>query len=142
MLTAVVSGAVANTAHRGGDTWHRLHWMLGMRRLCVRVHLVEQISDATCVDANGARAPLAASENLAYFTEVLGAFDLADSATLLGSGPPCPLVRECPLCCLASSLYFDAVATARQPESRRTPDALCCLKDELGLKHHLNNGSS
>ena len=83
MPTVAIGGAIANTAGRGGDTWHRLHWLLGLRRLGVRAHLVEQIGDAVCVDDTGAPVDLSASSNLAYFREVLSAFGLSDCATLL-----------------------------------------------------------
>ena len=83
MPIVAIGGAIANTAGRGGDTWHRLHWLLGLRRLGVRAHLVEQIGDAVCVDETGAPADLSASSNLAYFREVLSAFGLSDCATLL-----------------------------------------------------------
>jgi hypothetical protein len=80
----LVGGAIANTAGKGGDTWHRLHWLLGLRRLGARVHLVEQIHDATCVDACGAPVDILQSPNAAYFRDVVAAFKLTDCATLLG----------------------------------------------------------
>jgi hypothetical protein len=78
-----VAGAVANTAGRGGDTWHRLHWVLGLRRLGFHVHLVERLDRAACVDTDGQPASPAASRNVAYFREIAAAFDLETTATLL-----------------------------------------------------------
>jgi hypothetical protein len=79
----VVGGAIANTAGRGGDTWHRLHWLLGLRRLGATVHLVEHLRDATATDATGAPGDVRQSRNAAYFSEVTSAFGLAANATLL-----------------------------------------------------------
>ncbi len=73
-MLAVVAGAIANTAGKGGDTWHRLHWVLGLRRLGLTVHFVEQIDRAYCLEP---------SPQLAYFRSVLADFDLNASSTLL-----------------------------------------------------------
>ncbi len=95
-----IGGAIANTAGKGGDTWHRLHWLLGLRRLGLHVHLVEQIKDAVCVDDTGAPADLPDSYNLAYFSDVLSTFGLSDCATLLDErgesayGLPIARIRE------------------------------------------------
>ena len=55
--TILVSGAMANKHRNGGEAWVRLNWLLGLRRLGCRVHFVEHIDAATCVDAAGAPAP-------------------------------------------------------------------------------------
>lgn len=83
MTVAVVAGAVASTARRGGDTWHRLHWLLGLRRLGLQVHLVEQIDQAVCTDRSGMAVPPRRSENLTYFRDVVAAFGIPDEATLI-----------------------------------------------------------
>ena len=59
MDTLVVSGAIANKHLNGGEAWVRLSWILGLRRLGFDVWFVEQIDEATCVDAAGAPAPFA-----------------------------------------------------------------------------------
>jgi hypothetical protein len=83
MPIAIVSGAVANKLHRGGEAWVRLNWVLGLQQLGFQVCLVEQIVPQTCVDAAGAVAPFYASENLRYFREVESAFHLTGKAVLI-----------------------------------------------------------
>ena len=81
--TILVSGAMANKHRNGGEAWVRLNWLLGLRRLGCRVHFVEHIDAATCVDAAGAPARVEESANLRYFQDVMHRFDLENSATLL-----------------------------------------------------------
>jgi hypothetical protein len=38
----VVAGAIANKPHNGGESWVRLNWVLGLRRLGFDVYFVEQ----------------------------------------------------------------------------------------------------
>ena len=83
MTMIVVSGALANRCHNGGGAWVRLSWILGLRKLGFRVHFVEQIERATCVNGDGAIVPLEESVNLAYFRQVMDRFGLAQSATLI-----------------------------------------------------------
>jgi hypothetical protein len=40
--SCVVAGAIANKAHNGGESWVRLSWILGLRRLGFDVYFVEQ----------------------------------------------------------------------------------------------------
>jgi hypothetical protein len=56
MSTIVVSGAIANKYLKAGEAWHRLQWVLGLKRLGFQVFFVEQISRAGCVDTAGAVA--------------------------------------------------------------------------------------
>lgn len=83
MLTVIVSGAIANKCFNGGATWTRLSWVLGLRKLGCRVFFVEQIAPQSCVDRNGDASDFATSANLDYFKQVVEAFGLSDSATLL-----------------------------------------------------------
>jgi hypothetical protein len=83
MAIIVVSGALANRCHNGGGAWVRLSWLRGFQRLGFRVHFLEQIDRATCVDGVGAVAPFEESVNLAYFQQVMERFGLATSATLI-----------------------------------------------------------
>lgn len=83
MATVVVSGAIANRYLKGGEAWHRLSWILGLKRLGFRVFLVEQISRETCVDAAGAVTAFQDSVNLAYFRHIMEQFGLSDSAALI-----------------------------------------------------------
>ena len=86
MDTLVVSGAIANKHLNGGEAWVRLSWVLGLRRLGFDVWFVEQIDEATCVDAAGAPAPFAQSENRRYFDQVVERFGLEGRASLLCEG--------------------------------------------------------
>ena len=70
---ALVAGAVANKAGNGGATWTRMSWAGGLRQLGFDVHFVEELSPG---------APTWAVE---YFDDVMGAFGLDGSATLLRS---------------------------------------------------------
>jgi hypothetical protein len=71
MAIAIVAGALANKPGSGGEAWVRLSWALGLRRLGLEVHLVERLE-----------APDPAAQR--YFEEVVRAFDLQGSASLLG----------------------------------------------------------
>ncbi len=86
MRTIVVSGAVANKPHNAGETWVRLSWILGLRRLGFRVVFLEQIDQETCIGSDGDRVEIEESVNLAYFQEVLKTFGLEGSASLIHAG--------------------------------------------------------
>ncbi len=86
MDTLVVSGAIANRPLNSGGAWVRLSWVLGLRRLGFDVWFVEQIDEATCVDAAGAPVAFAESENRRYFDQVVGRFGLEGRASLLYEG--------------------------------------------------------
>jgi hypothetical protein len=66
--TILLSGAVANKAGHGGETWVRMNWALGLRRLGWRVIFVEQT---------------AVGSGSEYFQGVMERFKFADSAALL-----------------------------------------------------------
>ena len=70
MPVAIVAGALANKPGSGGEAWVRLSWALGLRRLGWEVHLVERLE----VPDSGAQR---------YFEDVVGAFGLSGSASLL-----------------------------------------------------------
>ena len=86
MDTLVVSGAIANRPLNSGGAWVRLSWVLGLRRLGFDVWFVEQIDEATCVDAAGAPVAFAESENRRYFEQVVERFGLEGRASLLYEG--------------------------------------------------------
>jgi hypothetical protein len=86
MDTLVVSGAIANRPLNSGGAWVRLSWVLGLRRLGFDVWFVEQIDEATCVNAAGAPAAFAESENRRYFEQVVERFGLEGRASLLYEG--------------------------------------------------------
>jgi hypothetical protein len=81
--TLFVSGAIANKHLNGGEAWVRLSWIRGLRRLGFDVWFVEQMDRATAVDAAGAPASFADSENRRYFEDVVERFGLAGRASLL-----------------------------------------------------------
>ncbi len=83
MTTIVVSGAIANSYLKGGEAWHRLHWVLGLKRLGFLVYFVEQINRESCVDATGAVTAFQECVNLAYFRRVTEQFGLSGSAALI-----------------------------------------------------------
>lgn len=71
MIRAIVSGAIANKAHKGGEAWVRLSWILGLRRLGVDVTFVEQIDEDPAPDARD------------YFHAVIHAFGLDGNSALV-----------------------------------------------------------
>jgi hypothetical protein len=72
MPTILVSGALANKPHNGGNAWTRLSWAIGFQRLGFDVVFVEQL-------AAGADAPAAAG----YFRAVMSSFGFSESSALL-----------------------------------------------------------
>jgi hypothetical protein len=83
MTLIVVSGAIANKLHQGGEAWVRLSYLLGLRQLGFEVHFLEQISPQTCVDVNGAVTPFEQSLNREYFDTVMAAFGFSTCSTLI-----------------------------------------------------------
>jgi hypothetical protein len=83
MRTVVVSGVVANKYLNGGATWTRLNWVLGLKKLGLRVYFVEQIGREDCRNADGNVVPFGDCVNLAYFNAVMKQFGLAGSAALV-----------------------------------------------------------
>lgn len=83
MTTIIVSGALANKPFNGGETWVRLSWILGLKRLGFNVLFVEQISQGTCRDVSGTVTAFGDSINLAYFKGVTEQFSLAGEAALI-----------------------------------------------------------
>ena len=83
MPLVIVSGAIANKHHQGGEAWVRLSYLLGLRRLGYQVHFIEQIHRDACVDNRGAASAFETSANLAYFNDVMKDFGLSGCATLL-----------------------------------------------------------
>jgi hypothetical protein len=103
-VTLVVAGALANKLGNGGEAWVRLSYALGLQKLGFRVHFVEQIARATCVNSDGAQAPFEGCQNRAYFQQVVEEFGLADAATLVyGDGEQTQGLRFSELLDLAES---------------------------------------
>ena len=85
MRIAIVSGAIANKPRNGGESWVRLSWLLGLRRLGFEAYFVELIDRGDCVDPTGAPSGFANSLNRAYFEAVVREFGLEGRASLLVS---------------------------------------------------------
>ena len=83
MALVVVSGALANKHRHGGSAWVRMSWAEALRDAGFEVLFVEQLDEASCVDAAGRPAPFERSANLAAFRAVTGAFGFAGSAALV-----------------------------------------------------------
>ncbi len=83
MSVVLVSGAIANKPLKAGEAWHRLHWVLGLRRLGFTVTFVEQIASENCLNASGSVVALEDSVNLAYLKAIAEAFGLANSVVLI-----------------------------------------------------------
>jgi hypothetical protein len=94
MPTVIVAGALANKPRNGGEAWVRMTWVLGLERLGLDVHFVEQIDPGICVDAEGDPATLDESINAAYFDAVAGEFGVASRATLVNAATGSPRGRS------------------------------------------------
>jgi hypothetical protein len=82
-LTILLSGMIAADPHQGGATWAVLQYALGFRRLGNDVFFVEPVAAKALQPAG---APLAASDNAAYFRRVVTDFGLAERSALLLAG--------------------------------------------------------
>ena len=83
MAIAIVAGAIANKPLNGGESWVRLSWILGLRRLGFDVYFAEVLGAAACVDAAGRPAAFADSVNRAHLEGVVGEFALRERTSLL-----------------------------------------------------------
>ncbi len=78
-LRIVFGGAFARVANQGGLAWLVLQWVLGLRQLGHEVLLLEPLARE---DVRPAGAPLAGSDNAAWFRDVTRRFGLAGGAAL------------------------------------------------------------
>jgi hypothetical protein len=83
MKTAIVSSVVGGKPLNGGNAWAVGSWVDGLRRLGLRVCLVEQIASAQCVDAAGVPVPFEQSANVQYFRTATEQMGLADAAVMV-----------------------------------------------------------
>lgn len=85
-------GIAAYPLHAAGNTWAFLQWVLGFRQAGWDVWMVEDVSAAKCIDANGQKCEPAVSANLAHWNSVVNEFGLQDRATLFlrANRPKCP----------------------------------------------------
>jgi hypothetical protein len=86
MSRIIVSGALANKPFNAGGAWERLSWMVGLRRLGVDAHFVEQIAPESCVDGAGRRTSFHESVNLEWFQAATAWFGVADRSALVCVG--------------------------------------------------------
>jgi hypothetical protein len=89
MTKVVVSGAIANKPHNGGEAWVRLSWLLGLRRLGCDVILIEQLDAAGSGSWDESATSSEDSPAVKYFQLVARQFGLDDCASLItGAGEP------------------------------------------------------
>lgn len=86
MTIVIVSGALANKPGNGGAAWTRLSYVLGLRRLGMDVHFVEQIDRQHMVDDAGEPTSFEASVNRRHFRRSVAALGLTGDATLVFDG--------------------------------------------------------
>ena len=84
--TIVLSGSLAQRPGHGGHTWVFLQYLLGFKRLGWEVIFVDWLAPEMCVDQNRRPCPIEHSWNLAYFTNVMERFGLADAFSLICDG--------------------------------------------------------
>src|SRR5262249_49401818 len=77
------SGALAQVPRNGGLTWLHLQFLLGFRRLGWEVLFLDRLEPEMCVDRTGRPADLEGSENVRYFLDVINAFELRSSFSLV-----------------------------------------------------------
>ena len=93
MSDVIVGATLANKPFNGGNAWTRLNWVLGLRRLGLEAHLIDQIDASSCVDASCRPTQPRDSVNVSYFADVMERFGLqkhahlvcSDGTTLYGS---------------------------------------------------------
>jgi hypothetical protein len=86
MTTVIVSGALANKPGNGGAAWTRLSYVLGLRRLGLNAHFVEQIDPEHTLDDAGSPTSFDASVNRRHFRRSVAALGLSGSAALVFDG--------------------------------------------------------
>jgi glycosyltransferase involved in cell wall biosynthesis len=79
-LKILLSGMIAAVPRHGGAAWAVLQYLLGFERLGHDVYFVEPVSEAALRPTG---APLARSENAAYFRRVMANFGLEHTSALL-----------------------------------------------------------
>jgi hypothetical protein len=82
-LTILLSGMIAGVPNQGGATWAVLQYLLGFKRLGHDVHFIEPVEEAALRPTG---APLARSDNAAYFRQMMADFGLKQTSALVLAG--------------------------------------------------------
>jgi len=80
----LVGGSIAASYRNGGIAWERLSWILGLRRLGVRVLVVDQLDERRCVNLPGQAPGYDGCLNVEYCRSVVERFGLADDIAVIG----------------------------------------------------------
>ena len=79
-MKIILGGVLSRYPLVPGSVWHRLHYLLGLRKLGHDVYFVEEVDPSWCVDASGRPCPFEQSVNRALFQNILQRFGLLDRA--------------------------------------------------------------
>lgn len=79
----VVSGALANKPHNGGEAWVRMEWVEGLRRFGFDVYFVEQIASDLFRNGSGKPTSREHVDHVAFFRQVTRRFGLEGKNALL-----------------------------------------------------------
>ncbi|MBI4524297.1 MAG: hypothetical protein HY695_10860 [Deltaproteobacteria bacterium] len=86
-MRIILGAALSIPPYSPGRAWHRLHYLLGLRKLGHEVYFVEELHPEACVDRNGAKVRLEHSINRDLFRDTLEPFGLMENACLIyGNG--------------------------------------------------------
>lgn len=81
MKKIIFSGVFANRPHRGGGAWHRLQYILGLKKLGYDVYFIEEIWE--CYDKDWNPTPFNQSYSLKFFKDVVETFGIIDKCSLI-----------------------------------------------------------
>jgi hypothetical protein len=79
-MKIIVGGVLSRYPVVAGSVWHRLHYLLGLRKLGHDVYFVEEVGPGWCVDASGRPCPFEQSLQRAIFRDTLERFGLFERA--------------------------------------------------------------
>jgi hypothetical protein len=79
-MKIILGGVLSRYPLVPGSVWHRLHYLLGLRKLGHDVYFVEEVDESWCVDAAGRKCPFEHSVNRSLFRGILEPFGLLERA--------------------------------------------------------------
>jgi hypothetical protein len=82
-MKIILGAALSIPPYSPGRAWHRLNYLLGLRRLGHEVYFVEELDPESCVDGRGEKTSLDRSVNRDLFRATLEPFGLMDRACLI-----------------------------------------------------------